>query len=92
MGRKKRRRRKRHQNLGNSTLAEELGLYAASTLAKKMMENNSVLIGRQEEHDISIAAILSIQFWRQMSENPGVNFINILRKPFSYESKLCSFL
>jgi hypothetical protein len=72
MGRKKRRRRKRHQNLGNSTLTEELGLFAASTFAKKILEKNSILNGRREDHDISLAAILSIQFWRQMSNNEGL--------------------
>ena len=84
MGRKIRRRRKRHQNLGNSTLIEELGLLAASTIARKIIERNSILSKRREDHDISLAAILSIQFWRQMSENQGVvNFTNILRKVFA---------
>ena len=82
MGRKIRRRRKRHQNLGNSTLIEELGLLAASTIAREIIERNSILSKRREDHDISLAAILSIQFWRQMSVNQGDNFTNILQAAF----------
>ncbi len=65
MGRKK--RRKRNQIL-ESNSNEIDGLTTASKIAERIdrLSTNSTL-KRREDHDISLAAILSIQFWREIS-------------------------
>jgi hypothetical protein len=65
MGRKK--RRKRNQILESSS-NEIDGLTTASKIAEKIdrLSTNSTM-KRREDHDISLAAILSIQFWREIS-------------------------
>ena len=74
MGRKKRRKRNLQnvRNLLSVRNSKEIdGLITASEIGERIdrLSANLFLTKRSEDQDISLAAILSIQFWRQISED-----------------------
>ena len=73
MGRKK--RKKRNLSFTNSTLdgSRIKGLKTAANLATNILEICQKFRQNQrtEEQDISLATILTIQFWQQLSEGQG---------------------